>query len=421
MSAAPAVIVATATPVLTAVLAAGTIAAGNGRVAFGFISNTDPGLDRGEFVCIPYGPARAAYTSIGKDVNAPNVADNYLACLLTDAHVVGNMAIADTAKPWIASNRAYAYALGYLTEEVVMHPAALTIAEKNTLVAAHAHVVEAATIRSDVGTLATFITTLGYYQSNHNTFGTKLPGNMVKAIDSAYSKMASLDVITKTKACYLAGHASDKRITLGWTLPTAVAARLVRPTVFLPAVEANMDAWARQRTGESMVPAGTAILQVTMIVIGEVVKNGLHGIAPAPQAIVDLKAGVELYKSNITRYHPGANYLFGLNPLALSDIENLKHHFTTFGSFCMAAGFASSITKAPHYAKMITDNRDSTWWNMGKLFAKGVVASDEMVKAAAKAVGNQMSAAIPDPTKDAPGYAAAVKIIKTDFDSISLN
>jgi len=157
-----------------------------------------------------------------------------------------------------------------------------------------------------------------------------------------------------------------------------------------------------------MSPAGTATLSILRVLLNEVASCGLLGLAPAPEAVNELSKGLAEYNRTPMAFHPGAKFLYDVDPIVLTIAENLKSYIGIFGGFCMSANLAVSITSARHLSKMITERRDVRWSSLGKYFARGVEATDEVVQAAARSVDAFAGDKIPDPSKDVEGYKAAV-------------
>lgn len=406
---------------LTDVLNAARTSAGNGGVVFGFVSSTDPGLSRNEYVVVPAGSTMVPRGVRPQDVDDPDFPVAFLECLLSDAATVASFSVPDGIKPWIAANRAYSYAAGYLGSESIVAGNAYTDLEKATIISTYAHLIPSASITPGPGTLGVFLCSMNYFCSNHNTTGSMLPKGQLKAIRASVPAALVLTNEQITRACYLAGHACEKRITLKFILPNGMNNRLLPADAFREVASASADAWATVRLSNGLAPAGTAILGLLKVCLTEVAKCGLLGIRPAPQAVNDLKAGVALVYKNPCAYHPGARYLFGIDPVVLADVENLKHHLGVFGGFCFSAGLATSVTASVHVAQMINERKDPFWFNLGKKFAKGVEASDAAVNAAMSAVGTAYGVNIPDPSVDAVGYGLAVANIRAQLDEINLN
>lgn len=411
----------TSTGDLALVTVCATKAASNGALTFGFVSSTDPGLTAAEFVTVPHGSVRAALGDRKASVPDAGFAGAFRDCLLSDAPTVSSFHISDALKPFVAANRAYCFAAGYLGDESVEEAAPTDDARKAEVIASCPHVILAANMNSQVGTLGVFFCTMNYYTSNHNTTGAYLPKGQIKVLKSVIPNIENLPNDQITRAVYLAGHHADKRLTLKSCLETGIAAKLQAVHSYRPVTIADTDAWAAMRVGGEMAPAGTAVLGLLKVVLNEVAKLGLLGLAPAPQAVADLTAGVNTFKLHPEAYHPGARHLFGIDPISLADVENLKVHLATFGGFCLSAGLAVSVTSSPHIKKLIEEKKDGYWFNLGKKFAKGVNPNDDTVFSAMGAMGTAFGTNIPDPTVDPAGYKASVDALAAVLNNISMN
>jgi hypothetical protein len=404
------------------IVASARAAAGNGKTIFGFIGSTEKGLKPDEYVMIPHGSTLMPFVEANTD-DAGFEADfqnAYIECLFSDAARVATLSVDPELLPFVASNRAFAFAHGYLTEEAVVAPVALTDTDKDALITSHPHIAQAAGIKANVGTLATFITSACYWTTEHNTSGPRLPKGHYKAIMVAATTRAKLDNPRVTDGAYVAGHGSDKRLTLRSLLPPDAVAQLRTPRVFRPVVIADKDKWAKLRTESEFLPAGTAILGLLRVFLHEVGKCGLLGFSPAPQAVTELKDAYDDVKLDPCAYHGGAKYLFNLDPIAIVGIENLKKYTGIFGGFCQAAGFAISATAPSHIQELINTHKDPAWEGAGKLFATGAKIDDAKVKAAASSVGASLGFSIPDPVTDAAGYKTAADGVKAILDDAKL-
>lgn len=411
----------TSSPDLALVTKSATRTAANGALTFGFVSSTDPGLSLSEFVMVPHGSTRASHGARPSAVPDNGFASAFRDCLLSDALTVNSLHIPDALKPFVAANRAYCFAAGYLGDESVEEAAPTDDAIKNQVVTACPHVSVAANINPQIGTLGIFFCTMNYYTSNHNTTGAHLPKGQIKVLKTVIPNIETLTSDQITRAVYLAGHHADKRLTLKSCLETSIVNKLQAVDSYRAVTIAETDAWAAMRVGGEMAPAGTAVLGLLKVVLNEVAKLGLLGIAPAPQAIADLAAGVSTFRRHPEAYHPGARHLFGIDPISLADVENLKVHLATFGGFCLAAGLAVSVTSSPHIKKLIEEKKDSFWFGLGKRFAKGVSASEDVVMSAMSAMGTSFGTNVPNPVVDAAGYKVSVDALAAVLHGISMN
>lgn len=399
-------------------------AAGNGTIVFGFVTQTDPGLPVAEYVTLPHGTIAKDFAIRNTDDADNDFAENFLNCLWSDAAVVAAKDLPDPLKPFVAANRAYAFAGGYYSadtkSEVTISPNALDNTAKTAIARANAHVALAAQMNMQHGTLAIFCTSVNYYESNHNTCGPALPKGQIKAIRVA---LGLPDTVTNkhiTDAVYFGGHASDKRLVLRSILRANLVAQLREVRLYVSTYIAASDQWAKLRIGPDLLPAGTAVLGLLKVVLKKVADHGLLGVAPAPAAVAALKSGYAQVSTNPGAFHPGAKYLFNADVVVLSDVEDLKGYLATFAGFCQAAGICPTITNVPHVQELIANRSNPRWTQMGKMFAKGVDISKEVVQAAAAAFGVGFGATIPSPVDDAAGYKTAVDTIVDELDSISL-
>lgn len=407
------------TPNRAAIAAAAKANTENGIVVFGFVGSTDPGLPRKEYVVVPNGMTRSPFAARAQGTPDVGYDAKFLACLYSDAETVHAKAIPAALKGWVAANRAHMFAAGYLGDEHTIAPAPDTDTTKDTKLGNFPHLAEAVNYDLSRGTLCTFFCSINYWNSNHNTTGNVLPKGQIKIVRAIISAAKTIDVSQITDAVYFGGHACEKRLTLRCILDNTLASALREHEVFNPVYMAAADAWAQMRTGAQMMPAGTAIIGILKIFLNEVKKVGLLGFSPAPQAILTLKAGMDQVKADPKVFHPGAQYLFNENPIALAAVEDLKTYAGVFGGFCRSAGFAISTTSAKHINELIDQRADPVWTNMGKFFAKGVEITEDKIKAASAQYGVSTGVTVPDPSADGAGYKTATDKLVAEFDAIT--
>lgn len=403
-----------------AIVAAARASSGNGRLTMGFVGSADPGLPRAKWIRIPHASKTQKFNVVPRNTDKPSVADLFAECIFTDAEIVAAENFPEPLRAFASANRAYAFAYGYVTKEAQVAGAALTDSVRDTIATNFPFVKDAADMKPDTGTLATLLCSLNYWASNHNTTGICLPKGQIKIIRNVLSLPESVTDMQITDSAYFGGHGSDKRLTLRSILPSAEVSRLSTPDVYSPCVIASMDAWASKRTTGSLLPAGTAVVGLLKVFLGHVARCGLLGFAPAPQAVLTLEAAAKALETNPGNFHPGAQYLFGVDVDTLSMIEDLKQYVAIFGGFCMAARLAPSAWSPAHVQTLIGERGDVQWNNIGKRFAKGVEISEEAVKAAAGKFGAVVHTNIPDPSSDADGYKRETSKFVTTLNGVNV-
>jgi hypothetical protein len=391
-----------------ALVVAAREAAGNGDTVFGFIGSTEKGLRHDEFVVVPHGSVRRNFGLADKKRAgfAIGFQNSYIDCLYSDAERIAGLVEDEAMLPYVAANRAYAFAHGWLTDETVVSAVPLTDDERDRILKVCPHLAIACTVKANTGTLASFVTTACYWCTEHNTSGSTLPKGHYNAMVTATGVVDKTPNRQITSATYLAGHASDKRLTLRSMLPPSAVRHLRQPKVYCPVITAGLDKWAALRTEGDFLPAGTAIIGILKVYLHEVGKCGLLGFSPGPAATLALTAAYTSVASNPCAYHGGSKYLFDIDPISIVGVEDLKHYVGLFGGFCQAAGLCPSATAPKHIQELIGAHQEPAWVNAGKLFASGAEIDNTKVAAAAATVGATVGTDAPDPTDDAEGYKA---------------
>ena len=253
--------------------------------------------------------------------------------------------IPNELRSFIAGSRANAFACGWITAESVIDTVVRTAADSEGMLAAHAHILEAASLGLQVVSLATYITTVNFYNTNHNTGGTTLPAAFLRTIRCVLNLPLTVSDGDITTAVRLAGHASDKRITLRHfiELGSFNTGGFVQVPSYRPNYTPAMDNWALVRS--HMQPAGIHIYGVLKETLAIVARNGLGGMSPVPEARTLLQAvGAEIEAAGPAA-HPGARYLFGVDPVAGFQISEMKAMFGEIGGFLITSRKGNTITQ----------------------------------------------------------------------------
>lgn len=387
---------------MQSVLNASIKMAGNGELTYGFVASSDKGLAESEFVRIPNTILPGPFVESNKVPHDNKVKHSQV--IICDAERVNGFQIHDSLKGFVLAGRASQVLYGVLGEEYV-HVPLPTDEEANRWMTVP-FVKQALSLGPDIATLPHYITTVNYYQTNHNTGGSVLQKGYIRAIRSslglALPDEGGPSEAEITRAVYLAGHSADKRLTLRSFL--ASDAPLKTPTVLSTFVKGKHDQWAATR--RVLKPAGTHVLSTLGVLLEKVTRYGLAGLKPVPDAIDTLAAGIMEYKHNPWIFHPGAEYLFtGItNPVTLSGLADLKTYVGIFASMMREAGQCASVLSAAHVRELARQHNLPEWDAIGRKIAAGAQADIPTAEAALKAVGVTSAESFPDPAKQPSAY-----------------
>lgn len=379
---------------------------GNGEIVFGFVASADKGLEPNEYIITTRTPGPF------QESVAATLLDGDMAGFIRDAERVESFNIPDLLKPFVVAGRMWTTTLGYLGEETQEATENLP-GSKHPVPESLQRALE---LGPQIGTLPIYITTVMYYNTNHNTGGIKLPKGYLKVIKSCLNLKGEVTDEEITRAVYLGGHGADKRLTL--RSYGEIAQNLRRPNTFGSAVVGKMDSWAKTRA--KLHPAGTHSLGVLSVVLNKICSVGLAGFSPVPAAIDVLSAAIQEYKASPHMFHPGAKYLFGGDPIALHNVEEVKYYIGYFGRFCMELDYCKSIYGSPQYKALAEEHGDLAWQQIGRGLSRSKTISVEAAVSAMRACGNPLAELIPDPKDDPQDYAVAASSLRDKVHSLSL-
>ena len=372
----------------------------NGRFQYGFVVEADKGLRVAEYV--PYGSVRNIQEDIREFPEDNTFAADYVACLLSDASTVE--AVCTEADidvelwPLVAAGRASSFACGWLGSESVAAQAA--VPDEAAVLDAYGHVAEASLIGIQVATIVTYICTVNYFNTNHNTGGPTLPKSYLRTIRSVLGLNINISDRDVTTAVRLGGHASDKRLILRHFI--GLEEDLVQVRSYMPNYFPAFDSWATIRS--EMRPAGTHIIGVLKEILKVINVHGLSGFSPAPDALALWERESERVDNAGPHAHPGARFLFGIDPVGGFAITEAKEYVGKLGVFCVAARKANSITTAPHIQEIIREHGLEAWRAMGTTIRDGLAIDMTRANAAMRAVNAVGVEGIADPTQNPVGY-----------------
>ena len=169
-----------------------------------------------------------------------------------------------------------------------------------------------------------------------------------------------------------------------------------------------------------MLPANVHVLGVLMVLLNKVGTYGFLGFQPAPAALAALAAAYGKLGTTPWVFHPGAQYLFGLDAVAMAETEDLKVFVGIFADWAMAANVCQSVTAPEHVQRLASEHTIAAWRSAGKSLAKGVEMDQDKLKAAMAAVGASTGTGIPDPVADAAGYKAVVEAMQNTLAGIGI-
>lgn len=341
---------------------------GNGKIVFGFVSASDKGLSEHEYPCYP----NAADVAVTADAIGQGQTQKMYFALCHDSNVVDSFDIPDQLKPFVLLNRAMSGAMGLYTQEFKVCEASERVDRKKELIAA------AIDLPPSYGSLAAYITTVCYYNTNHNVGGAILPKAYTKVLRSILELDDTVSDREITRAVYLAGHAVDKRLSLiGFFTENP---GFSRPQSCDALVTATFDSWAKIR--KDMIPANTHAYSALKVLLGKAVQCGFAIFKEATRGIELLTAARIQILENGPLLHPGARYLLDKESIAFEQVEEIKQYIGIFGGFCKHAGLAKTITSVPQYAALIETHQDVKWNSLGDLISSGVEADPTVAKAA---------------------------------------
>lgn len=375
-------------------LALAAKAVGNGKLVFGFVSAVDKGLEENEYVVTSRLPGEFAEAEKMVHSESDVVAMSY------DAVRVQGFNVAHSLKPLVLAARWYTVISGCLGHESAVLEKARLDQMASLDEGGMEIMTKALEIDKSVAALPIYITTVMYFNSNHNTGGNVLPKGFTKILRTVHNLDQTVDDSQITRAVYLAGHAADKRLTLRSFEGANVG--LIRPQTYGEVVKADFDSWAKVRA--QLRPAGTHVVGALLVVLHKLAAMGLSGMNPVPQAMSSLSLAVGLMNKNPNLFHPGAKFLYGADPVALSNVDDLKVHLGFFGGFCEELGICKSVYSAPQYKHLAEAHSDPGWTAMGRTLNKSAEATVANAKAAMLAVGASLGQDVPDPTKQSEEY-----------------
>lgn len=399
-------------------------AQGNGKHQMGFVTSTDPGLKPEEYILVPTSFTFADKSNVTSDTyaDADSAAKLYAAVCIYDAQRVAAMVdVPSVLKAFVLANRANTIVRGKATaKEVEIATVKVDDAGVDKIIADNPWVKDALAMNPQHGTYAIYTTAVMFYTTNHNVGGKGLPKGFLKPVRTMLNLPDTVTSEQITRAVYLAGHASDKRITLRDILPPAGANALVVVDASNPVIGMQMDSWAARRVGADMLPANVHVLGVLKVLLTKVGSYGLLGFKPAPAAVQALKAAYARLGTAPWMFHPGAQFLFGADCVTLAEVEDLKVFVGIFADWANNANVCQSVTAPEHTQRLAGEHSIAAWRAAGKSLAKGVEMDQEALKAAMTAVGASTGTGIPDPAADAPGYKAAVDGMVADLAALKI-
>jgi hypothetical protein len=343
---------------------------------------------------------------MGNRTPSDTVGDQHLAMfsevIKLDAGVVDRKPWPDKLKAFASANRAFLVALGWGTEEV--RPSSEDAPTWGAAVATYPWLEQAANMGPSVGTLASYFTTSGWWMSNHNTFGSRLPKGFIRVVKTVLNitEGDNINDVTITDAVYFCGHGCDKRITLRSFLPHSIVKALVMPETAINPVVAEMDAWAQMRS--LGMPATLGALAILKEMITAICALGMGGFKPVPEAVVALTSALNTVRNDFHLYHPGAQWAFNVPSSKSLQVADLRSYIGILGNFFVASGKHPSLVAPKHIQDLINDNPNPQWSAAGKLIAQGVEISTDLVTKAIAHAGVSTGEAAPDPKADMDAF-----------------
>jgi len=406
------------------VLAASKAAQGNGKHQMGFVTSTDPGLKPNEYIVVPpsFKFDKPSKTTAAGYADQDAAATTYAAVCVYDGRRVAEFTrVPEVLKPFVLANRANTIVRGKASKnEVEISSAGLSDAAVDKAIADYPWIMDAIRMNVQHGTYAIYTTAVMYYTTNHNIGGKLLPKGMTKPVRTFLNLPDTVTAAQISDAVYLAGHASDKRITLKDILPEAGGDALLEVMASGVPIDMQLDSWAGRRVGSDMLPANVHVLGVLKVLLTKVASYGLIGFQPAPSALAALKAAYTKLGTAPWVFHPGAQYLFGEDCVTMAETEDLKVFVGIFADWAMAATVCQSVTAPEHIVRLAGEHSIAAWRAAGKSLAKGVEMDQDTLKAAMSAVGATTGDGIPSPKDDAAGYKTAAEKMTADLASLKI-